>query len=308
MKKIVLSLMGFMLSLGMFGQIKDGFQKSESGVWYKIEKENPQGRKIKEGDILIGGYAISYGDSLVFSSLNNPPQPCFGAMKESRAFVGDLIDGLFLMREGERYSFAFPYDSLAKVQQLPPFFKKGDYAYYTVEANQVMTQAEFQVQVQQQQAAQKKVDDSLQALEMQALIDYVRKNGFSDIATNGVYYKQTKEGNGAKPQSGDNVKVHYVGRFLDGKVFDTSVESVAKESGNYTPQRDYSPLPFTIGKGQMIKGFEAAVIGMSIGEKGIVVIPSSLAYGNRQRGSIPPYSSLVFELELVEIERGAQTK
>ena len=145
--------------------------------------------------------------------------------------------------------------------------------------------------------------DSLQAIEMQVLVDYVRNNGFSDIATNGVYYKSTQQGNGTKPAQDKKVKVHYVGKFLDGRVFDTSVESVAKESGKYDAMRKYEPLEFTIGKRQMIPGFEEAVKMMSEGEKGVVVIPSRLAYGARQRGEIPPFSTLIFELELVEIEK-----
>lgn len=99
------------------------------------------------------------------------------------------------------------------------------------------------------------------------------------------------------------MKVHYVGKFLDGRVFDTSVESVAKESGKYDAMRKYEPLEFTIGKRQMIPGFEEAVKMMSEGEKGVVVIPSRLAYGARQRGEIPPFSTLIFELELVETEK-----
>ncbi len=301
MKKIVFSLMAFALTATAFGQIKEGFQQSDTKVLYKIEKQNKSGKQIREGDIVIGGYSVAYGDSLVFSSLDKEPQPCFRAMREGRQFLGDMMDALLLMREGERYTFAFAYDSIAKMQQMPPFMKKTDYVYYTVDAKATMTLEEFEAIQRKAQAEQQKLTDSLQALEMQTLIEYVRANGFSDIPTNGVYYKQIQKGNGFKPANGDNARVHYVGRFLDGKVFDTSVESVAKESGNYTAQRDYSPLEFTLGKRQMIQGFEAAVAEMSVGEKGIVVIPSSLAYGARARGEIPAFSTLIFELELVEI-------
>ncbi len=305
MKKITFLLVCLvsMFSMSAFSQIKEGFKQDKSGLWYKAEKMNPSGRLTKEGDIVIGNYSMAYGDSVVFSSFGKPTQPCFGAMEQNRAFKGDLIDGLFLMREGEIYEFAFTYDSLSKVQSVPDFFKQGDYAYFKVYIDKLMSTEEFNAEQQRLMEEQKKIADSLQAIEMQVLVDYVRQNGFSDIPTNGVYYKQTKEGNGTKVENGNKVKVHYVGRFLDGKVFDTSVESVAKESGVYNPQRNYEPLPFTIGKRQMIVGFEEAVKMMTIGEKGIVVILSNLAYGARQRGEIPPFSTLVFELELVEIEK-----
>ena len=80
MKRIVIGLMCFLAGMSAFAQMKEGFKKSESGVWFKVEESNPAGRMVKEGDIVIGGYAVSYGDSLLFSSLNTPPQPTFGAM------------------------------------------------------------------------------------------------------------------------------------------------------------------------------------------------------------------------------------
>lgn len=302
MKKMVFLLMCF-VSVSAFSQIKDGFTKSENGVFYKVEKANPNGRAVKQGDIVVCNYSASYGDSLVFSNFNQEPIPTFAVSDQSRAFKGDMIDGLQLMKEGETYSFAFPYDSLAKMQKLPAFFKKGDFGYYTVAISKLMTQEEFQAEQERMIAEQKRISDSLQAIEMQVLVDYVRNNGFSDIATNGVYYKSTQQGNGTKPAQDKKVKVHYVGKFLDGRVFDTSVESVAKESGKYDAMRKYEPLEFTIGKRQMIPGFEEAVKMMSEGEKGVVVIPSRLAYGARPRGEIPSFSTLIFELELVETEK-----
>lgn len=80
--------------------------------------------------------------------------------------------------------------------------------------------------------------------------------------------------------SGSNVVVDYVGRLADGSVFDTSVESVAKACGLYTAQRDYTTgLPFVVGIGQMIAGFDKAVVGMGINQTRTVTITSSEAYG-----------------------------
>lgn len=302
MKKMVFLLMCF-VSVSAFSQIKDGFTKSENGVLYKVEKANPNGRAVKDGDIVVCNYKIMFGDSLIFDNFNNPPIPTFRVSQQNRGFQGDMIDGLELMKEGEIFTFAFLSDSLSKIQRMPAFVKNGDYGYYTVAISKLMTQEEFQAEQERMMAEQKRITDSLQAIEMQVLVDYVRNNGFSDIATNGVYYKSTQEGKGIKPAQDKKVKVHYVGKFLDGRVFDTSVESVAKESGKYDAMRKYEPLEFTIGKRQMIVGFEEAVKMMSEGEKGVVVIPSKLAYGSRQRGEIPAFSTLIFELELIEIEK-----
>ncbi len=80
-------------------------------------------------------------------------------------------------------------------------------------------------------------------------------------------------------KNGDTVKVSYTGRFTDGEVFDTSDPKIAKENGIFNPYREYSPLVFIVGAGQVIRGFEKAVLGMKVGEKKTVEIPPEEAYG-----------------------------
>ncbi len=79
---------------------------------------------------------------------------------------------------------------------------------------------------------------------------------------------------------GNTIAVDYIGRLADGTVFDTSVESVAKACGSYTPMRDYTTwLPFTVGKREMIAGFDKWVIDMLVGETKTITIPAAEAYG-----------------------------
>ena len=80
--------------------------------------------------------------------------------------------------------------------------------------------------------------------------------------------------------SGATITVDYIGRLNDKEVFDTSVKSVAEAAGTYSPQRNYNEgLSFTVGAGQMIKGFDEAVVGMKVGETKTVHIPAEKAYG-----------------------------
>src|SRR3989344_3890511 len=83
---------------------------------------------------------------------------------------------------------------------------------------------------------------------------------------------------GKAAASGDTVEVDYIGAFENGTLFDTSIESEAKKGG--LPLRpSYSPLEFTVGAGQMIAGFDSAVIGMKEGQEKTVTIPPEKAYG-----------------------------
>ena len=94
-----------------------------------------------------------------------------------------------------------------------------------------------------------------------------------------------------KVATGDNIIVDYIGRLDDHNVFDTSVESIAKASGKYNPNKKYEAgLEFTVGAGQMIAGFDAGVVGMKLGETKTLKIPADQAYGQKKDeliGKIP---------------------
>jgi FKBP-type peptidyl-prolyl cis-trans isomerase len=97
-------------------------------------------------------------------------------------------------------------------------------------------------------------------------------------------------GTGATAVNGDVVTVHYLGTFTNGVKFDSSYD------------RGQPLTPFRLGTGAVIPGFEQGILGMKVGGKRRLTIPPSLAYGSAGRGSIPPNSTLIFEVELVAIE------
>jgi peptidylprolyl isomerase len=93
-------------------------------------------------------------------------------------------------------------------------------------------------------------------------------------------------------KAGDTVKVDYTGKLEDGTVFDSSTD---EQFGHV------QPLEFTVGAGQMIPGFDKGVVGMKVGEEKTITIPPEEGYGDQQQGPIPPNSTLIFDVKLVEI-------
>jgi FKBP-type peptidyl-prolyl cis-trans isomerase 2 len=86
-------------------------------------------------------------------------------------------------------------------------------------------------------------------------------------------------GQKAAVKIGDNISVNYIGRLQDGKVFDTNIETVAKENNLFDPGRKYVPLQFTVGTKTVIQGFDEGVVGMKVGDSKILTIPPEKGYG-----------------------------
>ena len=112
--------------------------------------------------------------------------------------------------------------------------------------------------------------------------------GQMQTTESGLMFIVVEAGEGAKPQPGTSIRAHYTGKFLSGRVFDSSV------------QRG-EPFEFEVGMGRVIKGWDEALLDMQKGEKRILVIPSHLGYGERGYPPIiPPRATLVFDVELVD--------
>ena len=151
-------------------------------------------------------------------------------------------------------------------------------------------------QLAQQQKAQEEASKKAEiefAVVKKAGEDFLAENKSKDgVATtaSGLQYIIMKEGTGEKPVASSNVKLHYHGTSLDGKVFDSSVDK---------------GKPIVMGASQFVKGFSEGLLLMNVGSKYKFFIQQDLAYGANPRpgGPIKPFESLIFEVELLEITK-----
>jgi peptidylprolyl isomerase len=110
------------------------------------------------------------------------------------------------------------------------------------------------------------------------------------VTASGLQYQDLVVGSGPEAKSGNTVSVHYTGWLADGTKFDSSLDRG-------------TPFEFTLGAGQVIKGWDEGVVGMKVGGKRQLIIPPQLAYGSSGAGStIPPNATLTFEVQLLEIK------
>lgn len=142
---------------------------------------------------------------------------------------------------------------------------------------------------QLQQEAQEAAQAQFKAIEEEGrafLVENAKKDGVN-VTESGLQYEVLVEGNGAKPTRSDSVRVHYTGTLTNGTTFDSSVARGV-------------PAEFPVSG--VIAGWTEALQLMPVGSKWRLTIPHNLAYGERGAGaSIPPFSVLVFEVELLDI-------
>ncbi|UFK97946.1 peptidylprolyl isomerase [Kaistella faecalis] len=174
-------------------------------------------------------------------------------------------------------------------------FTKGD-EYKNYDAASIFNDGKGKIQennkaVMNQIEADKKKKAEEFAANQQKLVDDLKAEMQS--TTSGLYYKITKATNGAAPQRGEEVAVHYAGKLVDGSEFDSSFKR-------------NQPIDIPIGVGQVIKGWDEGIMLLKEGETATLLIPSELGYGSAGAGGvIPPNAWLIFDVELVKVKSNA---
>lgn len=286
--KLLTALLGLGVALVAFD---NGFQQTKRGLFYKILKttNTPNKVKIKQGDYVKFHMIYKTDKDSVLQSTYKFKQPAEVIVKvDTAADKSQVMEALTLLAKGDSATFRISSDLLfrgapASVQR-PPFLASKRFLCYTIKVLDVKTPQQMEAEAKAAVAKRKAEEDK-------AIADYAKTNNLQLSATpSGLRYQITTKGAGINAKAGDTISVHYTGKLLDGKKFDSSYDR-------------NQPIEFMLGKKMVIAGWDEGLQLLKKGEKAVFVIPSGLAYGERAMGAdIPANSILVFDVELVDIK------
>lgn len=279
----------------------EGYTKSENGVEYKFYNMDEKGTKVTPGDGISIRILYSLkgkngkADTVLFDSkmVSRDGSGIINHILPKSNYYGSLEDAITLMSKNDSASFIISADSFFlkanKLNELPPYIKPGDKLEVFVKMVDVKSKKELDENQRKQEEEIAKLRDSEQA----KLSEYLAANKITTAPTaSGLIFIETQKGKTKqKPTATDQVTVHYTGMLLDGTVFDSSVQRGE---------------PITFGLNQVIPGWTEGIQLMTKGSKAKLIIPSAIAYGPSGSGPIPPYSTLVFDVELIDIKAGNQ--
>lgn len=293
------------LLIGFISVITPGKAQEKSGnlkgVEYKIFTPNA-GEKIKLNDVITFNLIQKTDKDSVLLSSYQMGYPFKVQVHQSKN-IADLMEIFPLLSVKDSAMVKIPTDSIfsGNENQRPPFLPKGSSLVFLIKIEKAQS-------IDEVKAEEKAEMERLEASEKVTLEKYIFDNKLSPkVTTSGLRYIIVQPSSKAKPSSGDTALVNYIGRTLDGKVFDSSIEAEAKNAGLQQQGRKYEPISVVLGEGQVIRGWDEGLLLLNEGSKAKFLIPSPLGYGSRGAGSdIKPFSTLIFDVELVEVKPAKQ--
>ncbi len=268
----------------------DAIKTSETGLQYTFHTKN-EGPKPAIGDMLTLNMVYKTQNDSVLYSTFVAGKPIRTPLTEP-TFKGGVEEGFAMMSIGDSATFIMSADSVFEKTfgtKLPDFIKPGSTMSFVVKLEDFKSQK----QIEDDLAAEKIKNEGEEAGK---IAQYLKENNITVMPTaSGIYFVETTVGTGVNAVNGNTVSVHYTGKFLDGKIFDSSLKAGR-------------PIDFKLGEKMVIEGWEEGIAMMKKGGKATIVIPSKSAYGERgaqnpQTGEfvIAPFMPLVFDVELVDI-------
>jgi FKBP-type peptidyl-prolyl cis-trans isomerase FkpA len=283
----------------------NSFKQGPADMRYLIHHDQP-GNVIQNGDFLSVNFIHRTQDGAFLASSYETGHPVFFEQQKP-FFRGDIFTGLALLSEGDSATFMLNFDSMQIILNVPrPPHAKGKFLSFTVKVENVIPRLNMPDSLFQRKVAEflsnNTANNKLQ--EPGKISQYITSNKLIPAVTpSGMQYIITKKGNGSPASPGDTVRFDYTGRYITGKVFDTSIGDTARQSGIYSEERNYKPDSTIAGSAKTIPAIDEALLLFPTGTCVTLIIPSRLAYGETGNSMFPPFTPLVFNLEVKTIKK-----
>ncbi|MCX6311482.1 MAG: FKBP-type peptidyl-prolyl cis-trans isomerase [Bacteroidetes bacterium] len=312
----------FLIALGAAGTILfascgghsrfPGYDEAENGTYFKLLKKGDGTVTVDTGGAVFVKIKFMTAKDSVFLDINERTHAVSYPMRvDKSSFKGDFLDMFTRLHVGDSATFFISLDSLKAhykdefkfeprydTMKYLGFAVKIDSIYPRTKVQELRSKAEAEQKVQQemmakQQAVMQPIQEKAKALEPMLkkkdatlLKPYLAANKITAKPDeNGVYYQEILAGTGPGITQGNVVSVRYVGKYLDGTMFDTNTLIDGQE-----------PMTFQMGDGRLIPGFTNAVAKMKKGGKSTFILPSKMGYNDSL--------TRVFDVEVIDVKEG----
>lgn len=280
---------------------------TSDGIEYTYIKEGKE--KPKNGEFVVYHFTAKTGKDSTFISSYDQPTPAYLQYNDSTESLSG-IDEIFLgLKSGDSIVINSTAEKVFGAEGLPPFLEKDENISISIGVVDVLEEQVFQDYFNDLAEANQKKESEKSAVQLKEdikiLEDYIAENNLDATKTeSGLFYVIEEEGTGPQVEEGNTISVNYTGYVLDGTIFDTSIEKVAKESNTFMEGRPYEPIEFEVGMGRVIPGWDEGLQYLKEGSKAKLLIPSTLAYGNRQASEVIKANSvLIFDVEVTDVQK-----
>ena len=265
----------------------DEFKRTDNDIYYKFIIENEDSSKVKVNDILKLKiiYTNEKGD-VIFDSRELGRD--YKMVLKKPNYIGSIDEAISMMHIGDSAIFKVDaadfYMLSRRYKTLPEEVKYGGKLVFYVK---ILGVANTEVVKKEK----KDLASDKQKFEEELLKDFIKKENITVKPTaSGLYFIPETEGKGKKVEKGNKLTIHYTGKFINGEIFDSSIKRG-------------KPIEYIFGEKGFIPVWEEGISYMKEGCKAKLIIPSHLAYGDKKNGPIPAYSTLIFDIELLKVEK-----
>lgn len=285
-------------------------KETPSGIKFTVLRKG-DGIKLDSGKFLVVNMVYKDGKDSVYNDTGKNGVPFIIPVQKEVPKGDGVLEAIMMMTKGDSIIFKVAAKTLFEKtfrSQLPPGIDSDSQFTFNIGLVDVLNQEQIQklqgeiMAKQNEKFEKQKMQQFVKDLEI--IDNHLTEKGITAQKTeSGLRYVITKQGKGENARPGQNASINYSGFLLNGKIFDTCVESVARLNNVYTEGRPYAPYDVVVDEGQVIQGWHDAMKLMNKGSKITVYIPSTLAYGNQKRSEeILENSILVFDMEMVDLK------